>query len=374
MTAEALLDSGSNSSSTNSLFSLNKRDSYSSIVDHYLGEVDDESSALTLQYASRGRRFSSVSQAPPQLPAADDKLVVILVGLPASGKSTISNHLIQHFNQDNRTVHLRCKTFNAGQTRRKLSCRSGVMKLANKSADDLFNPKNSQKKDQYAKLTLDQMFSELDDDTCDVAIFDATNSTEQRRAFIFERLRLYNADMNRNYQITPVVLQVSCTDRAFVRYNIHNKTFNQDYFDKPYEFAVRDFAKRLAYYHSQYIPFTSGEFNTQVTEGKVIGEDNGLFWFSVINAGHSSSSESLEKHFPPKATHYLGELIGSITSFVDSYYDLYARQYVQDVQTFAKNKFISRGALDVPTNSSGEIPYATILHEIVSDDYFSKLN
>ncbi|SCU80530.1 LAME_0B03576g1_1 [Lachancea meyersii CBS 8951] len=391
------LDSRSKSNSTNSLFSLSRnRDSYSSIVDQYLTDEEDhedphafssrpaeEPSALTLNYSSRGRRFSSVSaHAASQLQAGDDKLVFILVGLPASGKSTVSNHLMQYLSRDPRSAHLRCKTFNAGQVRRKLSCRGRPMMLANNSSEDLFNPKNSQKKEQYARLTLEQMFSDLDQDSCDVAIFDATNSTEQRRAFIFQQLRLYNADMKRGYHITPVVLQVSCTERAFIRFNIHNKTFNQDYFDKPYEFAVRDFAKRLTHYHSQYIPFTKAEFGNQVAEGRLVSEDNGLFWYSIINAGYSDASAEWQRHFPLGATQYLGELIKSIELFMESYSQIYARQYIQDVQDFAKGKSPSTQApalrvaapsASTPIRDTTDVPYASILNGIVSDDYFNKL-
>ncbi|CEP62422.1 6-phosphofructo-2-kinase LALA0_S05e05292g [Lachancea lanzarotensis] len=407
------LDSESKSNSTNSLFSLRgHRDSYSSIVDQYLTEEEEEGekendddaqkaenshhrssplrqytseepTALTLNYTSRGRRFSSVSAAPPpQLPAADDKLVIVLVGLPASGKSTVSNHLIQYLGQDPRTTHLRCKIYNAGQVRRKLSCRGRPMMLANNSSEDLFNPKNSQKKEQYARLTLQHMFSDLDQDSCDVAIFDATNSTEQRRAYIFQQLRVYNADANRYYHITPVVLQVSCTERAFVRFNIHNKTFNQDYFDKPYEFAVRDFAKRLAHYHSQYIPFTKAEFCSHMAEGRLVNEDYGLFWYSVINAGYSDASIETKKHHPPGATQYLTQLINSIELFIECYSNIYARQYIQDVQDFAKGKTpsnrTSAPTLQVPADSSSsrsttDVPYASILNGIVNDDYFCKI-
>ncbi|SCU93775.1 LANO_0E04764g1_1 [Lachancea nothofagi CBS 11611] len=378
MILEEDLDSGSKSNSTNSLFSLNNRDSYSSIVDDYLADADEEPTALTLNYSNRGRRFSAVSAAALQQQQdlqTNDKLVIVLVGLPASGKSTVSNHLIQHLGQDPRTAHMRCKTFNAGQVRRKLSCRGRPMMLANNSSEDLFNPKNSQKKEKYARLTLEHMFAELDQDSCDAAIFDATNSTEARRAFIFHQLRVYNADANRSYHITPVVLQVSCTERAFVRYNIHNKTFNQDYFDKPYEFAVRDFAKRLAHYHSQYIPFTTAEFNSHVVESKLVSEDNGLFWFSVINAGYSCAPNSAALHFPPKATQYLSSVIDSIQEFVSSYSGVHAHQYIQDVQDFAKGKTPSNRTLTATTpNNSTAVPYAAILHGIVNEDYFTRLH
>ena len=370
MLSEELYDSGSTATSTNSLFSLNKRGSYTSVVDCYLDEAEDEPTALTLNLSSRNRRSSVAGPAP----RANDKLVVILVGLPASGKSTISNHLIQYLGHDPATRHLRCKTFNAGQVRRKLSCRGRPMMLANNSSEDLFNPKNAQKKEQYARLTLEQMFGDLDQDLCDIAIFDATNSTEKRRAFLFQEIRTYNADLSRDFHVTPLVLQVSSTERNFIRFNIHNKTFNQDYFDKPYEFAVRDFARRLAHYHSQFIPFSIPEFNQQMAEGKLINDDNGLFWFSIINAGESSNTNFSACHFPPHATKLLILLINSIKKFVDSYSELYGRPYIQSAQNFAKG-LISRpadnGAKEL--HPSVDVPYSAIINHIVNDDYFARL-
>lgn len=381
MISEELYDSGSTATSTNSLFSLNRRASYSSVIDHYLEEAEDEPTALTLNYSSRNRRSSvaapAMAQAPDPLPTppANDKLVVILVGLPASGKSTVSNHLIQYLGHNPATQHMRCKIFNAGQVRRKLSCRGRPMMLANNSSEDLFNPKNSQKKEQYARLTLEQMFSDLDKDLCDIAIFDATNSTEKRRAFLFQEMRLYNADLSREFHITPLVFQVSCAERNFVRFNIHNKTFNQDYFDKPYEFAVRDFARRLSHYYSQFTPFSTPEFNSQMAENKLINDDNGLFWFSIVNAGQSDQSDFSACHFPPKASKLLFTLIKTIKTFVDTYGDVYGRPYIQHAGDFAKGIITRPTELTARASTTQvDVPYFSILNQIVNDDYFAQLS
>lgn len=69
--------------------------------------------------------------------------MIVLIGLPATGKSTISSHLIQCLKNNPLTNSLRCKVFNAGKIRRQISCAtiSKPLLLSNTSSEDLFNPK-----------------------------------------------------------------------------------------------------------------------------------------------------------------------------------------------------------------------------------------
>ncbi|MCG8711140.1 hypothetical protein JHU04_004536, partial [Brenneria sp. 4F2] len=119
----------------------------------------------------------------------------------------------------------------------------------------------------------------------DVAIFDATNSRVNRRRFVFDEICSYNQKRNTRFCITPIVLQISCSDHDFIKFNVHNKSFNADYFDKPYEYAVRDFAKRMRNYHSQFTPFTEEEFRQVSNLVKAHGLDYGVFFFNIVNAG-----------------------------------------------------------------------------------------
>ena len=152
-----------------------------------------------------------------------------------------------------------------------------------------------------------------------MAIFDATNSTLERRDFIIKEIRNFNkadydahvdtekrseSDEGRNpIHITPIFLQVSCNDPNFIKFNIHNKTFNQDYYDKPYDFAVKDFAKRLQQYHAQFVPFSKPEFDHYCQKNAKAnnGAHNphfGLFCFQIMNAGQSSVNDRNLYYFP----------------------------------------------------------------------------
>lgn len=391
----------SNSTSTNSLFSLH-RSSYSSIIDHYCEEEEESQetqleqplphpivttaitsqdeeatpitpsqSPLTLNYRSRHRSVWLHQQNDSHR----DKFVVVLIGLPATGKSTISNHLIQFLKSSPSTAHLRCSIFNAGHVRRKLSCKGRPMMLANNSSEDLFNPKNSEKKEKYARITLEKLFNELDMDLCDVAIFDATNSTEKRRNFIFEGIRAYNSNKRgQQFQITPIALQVTCSDKEFIKYNIHNKTFNQDYFDKPYEFAVQDFGKRLKHYYSQFVPLNKREFEHYLFDGTLSQDNSGLFFFNIINAGLLDTRELNCFHFPSQYSNAVGEVVNAFEYFVEHYAQMYGFQYIERAKQFINGTAtVTQGDSRNVTNSS-RIPYLAKLNEVINEEYFNCLH
>lgn len=202
----------------------------------------------------------------PSISYSNKKYIIILTGLPASGKSTLCKSLIDylHNNRSNTSKDLKIEIFNAGKIRRSDSVGkfNTMLKLANNSNEDLFNPKNSKKKEIYAKLALSKLFNKIDD--LDIAIFDATNSTPARRALVIEEINNHivkTSISNSDISFVPIILQIQCFNKNFIKYNVHNKTFNEDYFDKPYSFALKDFAKRLKYYQSQYVSMSVEEMN-----------------------------------------------------------------------------------------------------------------
>ncbi|OBA25483.1 hypothetical protein HANVADRAFT_12944, partial [Hanseniaspora valbyensis NRRL Y-1626] len=224
----------------------------------------------------------------PQLkPKEKVKYVFILSGLPASGKKNTPVQIKEYENDGDDPKSLNIEIFNAGKIRRSDSYnRTKKMYLmANNSNDDLFSPKNKSKKDVFAKLTLDSLFKSLRGGKgLDMAIFDATNSTRERRRFVIEEIAKQQRELtkemkqkqqmnmsdddeedeedeNVELKIVPVFLQIMCTNKEFIRYNIYNKSFNDDYYDKPFDFAIKDFSKRVLYYSQQYCPITQEEVN-----------------------------------------------------------------------------------------------------------------
>ncbi|KOG98944.1 6-phosphofructo-2-kinase [Saccharomyces eubayanus] len=303
-----------------------------------------------------------------------NKFMIVLIGLPATGKSTISSHLIQCLKNNPLTNSLRCKVFNAGKIRRQISCAtiSKPLLLANTSSEDLFNPKNTDKKEAYARITLQKLFHEINNDDCDVGIFDATNSTIERRRFIFEEVCSFNTDELSTFNLVPIVLQISCFNRDFIKYNIHNKSFNEDYLDKPYELAIKDFAKRLKHYYSQFTPFSMDEFNQihqYINQHEEI--DASLFFFNVINAGIVEPHSLNHSHYPSTCGRQIRDTIMVVENFINHYSQMFGFEYIESVKLFFEkfedNHEETLAALDSVVNDE----FFNDLQELIENNGFS---
>lgn len=391
----------SNPASANSLFSLGKKN-YSNLLlnksSYYYqnDEIDEEQDDVVplphglLNNLSIGDGFADLSRVdsnsplsfnPPRdtrrgsvtkTPVKTTKFVFILVGLPAVGKSTISAQLIRFIQSNPATHSLRCSVYNAGKVRRKMSFKNLgklSMELANNSSDDLFNPKNSEKKEKYARITLDKLLKELDTDVCDVGIFDATNSKVQRRHFVFEEICAYNENPESTFHVTPMVLQITCDDPNFIRYNVHKKSFNEDYFDKPYEYAVRDFARRLKNYYSQFTPFSSEEFNAIVQLITDRGLNHGLFAYNIVNTGLVPSKHLTNNHFPARFCRDVIQMVNLMENFVEHYTRMFGYTYLERVKEFFSEEMKNVDLKPTP----GGLNYLSTLGSILDEEYFGEL-
>ncbi|KAL6951051.1 hypothetical protein ACO0QE_000343 [Hanseniaspora vineae] len=307
---------------------------------------------------------------------SNKKYIIILTGLPASGKSTLCKSLIDylHNNRSNTSKDLKIEIFNAGKIRRSDSIGkfNTMLKLANNSNEDLFNPKNSKKKEIYAKLALSKLFNKIDD--LDIAIFDATNSTPARRKLVIEEINNHivkTSMSNSDISFIPIILQIQCFNKNFIKYNVHNKTFNEDYFDKPYSFALKDFAKRLKYYKSQYVSMSVGEMNdlkkliapdlpqafsqkmklssSNATltktdeEAKNLKDHDDLYFISITNGDKDffiyEHHDKVNDYGSRDLSVDEDEIIRLIKLFVQTYYDSdINKTYTRQVQDFFKNE------------------------------------
>lgn len=371
----------STSTSASSLFSLDKATSsalFQNKSRYYYenGEIDDEEesgnslSSLLLEGMDELQKTSSSSSTQSALTfecgtkrRKKPKYVFILVGLPAVGKSSTSSHLIEFLSREPSTKGLRCQVYNAGKVRRSMSFQNlGLlsMRLANNSTEDLFSPKNYSKKELYAKITLERLLKDLDSDLCDVAIFDATNSRVNRRKFVFEEICSYNQLRNKKFCITPVILQISCNNRDFIKFNVHNKAFNADYFDKPYEYAVKDFAKRLINYHSQFTHFVRKEFGQLAPLVRRRGLDYGVFCFNIVNAGTVPTKDDNYGVLPVQ-NEQVQIVINLVAQFVEHYTKLYGHTYVNSV-----NDFFNKEARDGSK-------YLSTLNSVINEEFLDEL-
>lgn len=98
--------------------------------------------------------FSETSPVPPDIDRS--KLVIVMVGLPATGKSFITNKLSRFLNY---SLYY-CKVFNVGNTRRKFAKEHGLKDQDSK----FFDPKNADStrlRDKWAMDTLDELLDYL---------------------------------------------------------------------------------------------------------------------------------------------------------------------------------------------------------------------
>lgn len=111
-----------------------------------------------------------------------DHLFIIMVGLPARGKSTIAGKLFESLRHDG----IRTRVFNNGDLRRRLS-------KENTSVPEYFNPQNrlaSEQRERFAMMNVQRAkaFIQKHRDRRAVAILDAANVNPQRRKLLRKEL------------------------------------------------------------------------------------------------------------------------------------------------------------------------------------------
>ncbi|KAI7870627.1 6-phosphofructo-2-kinase-domain-containing protein [Spinellus fusiger] len=164
----------------------------------------------------------------------DSKLAVIMVGLPARGKSYIVKKLRRYLNW----LQYETRVFNVGNLRRVNEASQHHDQSAN-----FFDPDNNDMKqirDILAIQVLEQMIDWLKEGGR-VGIHDATNSTIARRKLLIDRL-------SQEPEIKVLILESVCTDKMVLERNFRLKLSGPDYKDHDPAEALADFRSRVANY------------------------------------------------------------------------------------------------------------------------------
>lgn len=168
--------------------------------------------------------------------------VIVMVGLPARGKTYIAKKLTRYLNW----VGVNTRVFNAGDYRR---CVNEVQ--AKKPKHDFFDPNNTGAKairEQCMEAALDDAINWLKTGSGDVAIFDATNTTRERRHNVFTRIVIQN-------QLRCMFLESICTSDDIVESNVREvKVHSPDYKGVEATEAITDFLERIRHYEAIYEP------------------------------------------------------------------------------------------------------------------------
>jgi len=181
------------------------------------------------------------------------KTALIMVGLPARGKSYIAKKIVAY----HRWLGLKAKLFNVGNHRRE------ALTTAKQDAD-FFSAENQEAKkarENLALKVLDDLLLWLKKGG-DVAVFDATNTTNVRRWTVLDKCRKVSEELN------VIFVESICDDPKVIRSNCMQKVLNSpDYKNMPIEEALKDLEQRIANYERVYEPI----------------DDNVLSYIKLIN-------------------------------------------------------------------------------------------
>ena len=180
----------------------------------------------------------------------DNKIIIILVGLPARGKSYTSNNLCRFLNW----CGILTKVFNCGDYRRNI--------LGGFQDADFFNfndKENFDKKEEISKLCFNDLLKWIDSKG-EIAIFDATNSNQKRRNYLINKSGKYRNNL--------LFIELITDDDVIIKNNLKLKLQSRDYLDRDKRYALDDFNKRLQFYNNSY---------------ETIDENENLKYIKIIN-------------------------------------------------------------------------------------------
>ncbi|KAI8013823.1 6-phosphofructo-2-kinase/fructose-2,6-bisphosphatase [Camellia lanceoleosa] len=176
-------------------------------------------------------------------PKEDRHLAIVLVGLPARGKTFTAAKLTRYL----RWLGHDTKHFNVGKYRR-------LKHGANQSADFFRgdNPEGMEARNEVAALAMDDMIAWMQEGG-QVGIFDATNSMKERRNMLMKMAE---------GKCKIIFLETICNDERIIERNIRLKIQQSpDYAEEPdFEAGYQDFKKRLDNYEKVYEPVEEGSY------------------------------------------------------------------------------------------------------------------
>ena len=226
--------------------------------------------------------------------AEDTRICVVMVGLPARGKSLIAqkgklllHNPVQLLNLCHAVVRylhwlsIKSKTFNVGQYRRTAT--------PNPSAEffDTSNPEGERLRKAAAEAAVNDMCKWFSEGRGLIAILDATNSTKSRRRWIQERCAAEN--------IETLFVESKCDDEDLIMSNILEvKTTSPDYVGQDPEEAAADFRNRIRNYEKVY---------------QTIDEDErDLTYVKLIDVGKQVIINQIQDYLQSRVVYYLMNL------------------------------------------------------------------
>ncbi|KAI9894820.1 MAG: hypothetical protein M1814_000039 [Vezdaea aestivalis] len=153
---------------------------------------------------------------------------------------------------------------------------------------DPCNIKAAQIREQVAMETLDELLDYIMNQGGSVGIFDATNSTLERRKAITKRIR-----ERAGPELGVLFLESLCLDEQLLESNMRLKLSGPDYKNQDPVTALADFRERVTIYEKNYVPL--GEYE----------EKNGMQYVQMIDVGRKVVSHQIRGFLSGQTVYYL---------------------------------------------------------------------
>ncbi|KAM9342649.1 6-phosphofructo-2-kinase/fructose-2,6-bisphosphatase 2-like isoform 2-T4 [Pholidichthys leucotaenia] len=203
--------------------------------------------------------------------------MIVMIGLPARGKTYMSKKLTRYLNW----IGVPTKVFNLGVYRRNI--------VKSYKSYDFFRHDNKeamQIRKQCALVALQDVKSYLNEEGGQIAVFDATNTTRERRELIL------NFAKDNAYKVFFV--ESVCDDPDVIAENIMDvKVSSPDYPERDRESVMEDFLKRIECYKVTYQPLDPDE------------HDKNLSFIQIINVGRRFLVNRVQDYIQSKIVYYL---------------------------------------------------------------------
>ena len=204
-----------------------------------------------------------------------EKLVLVMVGLPARGKTFVARKLQRYLSW----LGYRTLWVNVGDYRR---ARAGAKQPAAYFAPD--NASTREERLGFAMAALDDLLAWFQTGG-EVGIYDATNTERSRRDVIQERCA--------EAGVKVLFVETVCEDQAIVDANVRrNKLGLPDYAGMSGEEAFRDFRARIAHYERTYEPVSD-------TEGSYV---------KLVDAGQKVVTNRIEGYLSSRLVFFLMQI------------------------------------------------------------------
>lgn len=262
-----------------------------------------------------------------------EPLAVVMVGLPARGKTYIARKLARYVSW----LGYSARVFNVGNYRRG---RYGA--AVPHSFFDPNNPEGMAKREAVAVAALEDMLTWFKGGG-HIGIYDATNNSRARRAMVRERLEGAGCRV--------LFIETICDDPAIIQANIRQtKLSAPDYAGTDAEAAISDFRARIAHYEASYEPIDEADVSfvklievdhqaiTQRLQGYVVGR---IAHF-VMNLHITPRTIWLTRH---------GQSTANVAGLIGTDMPLTSRgaQYAENLSTFFAKR--NKGPVEIWTST-----------------------